>query len=134
MSTLSTLGVNICLFVSFFFFFKAQPNRRFRFCVDVFPQSPAMARKGSKVYCCWQPRNKFRTFIHLFLHLYLWPSGYMKRLFFYKCKLNLALLYLAYKFVDNFKTKRNDSFYRMVSRAERIYNTKSLLKKCPRNG
>ena len=109
MSTLSALAVNICLFVCLFVF-KAQPNRRFRFCVDVFPQSPAMARKGSKVYCCWQPRNKFCTFSHLLLHLYLWSSGYMKKLFGYKCKLSLALLYLAYKFIDNFKTKRNGFF------------------------
>jgi len=58
----------------------------------------------------------------------------MKKSFFYKCKLSLALLYLAYKFIDNFKTKRNDSFYRMVSKTERIFNTKSLLKKYPRKG
>ena len=70
-SVLSRLSLSIYLFL----FFKAQPNRRFRFCVDVFPQSPALARKGSKVYCCGQPRNKFRTFIHLLLLLYLWPSG-----------------------------------------------------------
>ena len=45
----------------------------------------------------------------------------MKKLFGYKCKLSLALLYLAYKFIDNFKTKRNGFCYRMVSNTEKIY-------------
>ena len=45
----------------------------------------------------------------------------MKKLFGYKCKLSLALPYLAYKFIDNFKTKGNGFFYRMVSNTERIY-------------
>ena len=31
----------------------------------------------------------------------------MKRLFVYKCKLSLALLYLADMFLNNFKTKLN---------------------------
>ena len=45
----------------------------------------------------------------------------MKKLFFYKCKLSLALLYLAYKFIDNFETKEMGFFDRMVSNTEKIY-------------
>ena len=44
-----------------------------------------------------------------------------KRLFVYKCKLNLALLYLADMFINNFKTKLNVFVFTEEIQIEKVF-------------
>ena len=59
------------------------------------------------------------TFVCL-TFIYRWKRW--KKFFVFKCKLSLALLYLAGMFINKLKTKLNGFFYRMVSNTERIHN------------
>ena len=45
----------------------------------------------------------------------------MKRLFVYKCKLSLALLYLADIFINNFKTKLNVFVFTEEFQIEKVF-------------
>ena len=47
----------------------------------------------------------------------------VKNVFVYKCKLSLALLYVAELFINKLKTKFNSFFSRMVLNAKRIHNS-----------
>ena len=56
----------------------------------------------------------------------------VKQFFVYKCKLSLALLYLADMFINKLKTKFNSLLYRMVLNTKRIHN--SCLRNFPARG